>query len=108
MDTIKITVSGNIPPLPVDWGTGAQAGGAVAHWLAAYERHGADAPQAVKGAFSVVINWPDGRVFCAVDRFSLHSLCYRVADGALRVAERADELAGTDGDIDPQALYDYL
>lgn len=77
-------------------------------WLAAYARHGVDAPQTVKGAFSVAIAWPDGKMFCAVDRFSLHSLCYRVVDGELRVAERADELAGAEGDIDPQALYDYL
>ncbi|MDR2187943.1 MAG: asparagine synthase C-terminal domain-containing protein [Azonexus sp.] len=104
---IKITASGNIPQTPVRRVADDQTG-AAAHWLAAYEQRGVNAPQAVKGVFSVVINWPDGKVFCAVDRFSIHSLCYQVVGGVLRVAERADELAGVDGEIDPQALYDYL
>jgi asparagine synthase (glutamine-hydrolysing) len=107
MSDIKIIASGSFPQTPIDPATDQDAKPA-AHWLAAYAQHGTSAPQMVKGAFSVVIAWPDEKVFCAVDRFSLHSLCYRVADGALRVAERADELAGAEGDIDPQALYDYL
>ncbi len=107
MDNIRITVSGTIPQTPSDQATDHNVKPA-ARWLAAYAQHGVNAPLAVKGAFSVVIAWPDGKVFCAVDRFSVHSLCYRVANGELRVAERADELAGADGDIDLQALYDYL
>jgi len=105
MNTIKITASGGMPKMPPDQ---TVDGNDKSVWLAAYARHGVDAPQTVKGAFSVAIAWPDGKMFCAVDRFSLHSLCYRVVDGELRVAERADELAGAEGDIDPQALYDYL
>ena len=107
MGNIEVAACGGIPHTPIDQAIDHNAKPA-AHWLAAYAQHGTAAPQAVRGAFSVVIAWPDGKVFCAVDRFSLHSLCYRVAGGELRVAERADELAGADGDIDPQALYDYL
>lgn len=105
MNMIKITASGSMPQMPPDQ---TMDGNAKSVWLAAYTQYGTDAPKAAKGAFSVMIAWPDGKVFCAVDRFSIHSLCYRVVDGELRVAERADELAGTDGDIDAQALYDYL
>jgi asparagine synthase (glutamine-hydrolysing) len=43
-----------------------------------------------------------------VDRFALHSLCYRVVDGELRFADRADTLTDTSTEIDPQAIFDYL
>lgn len=43
-----------------------------------------------------------------VDRFAIHSLCYRVVDGQLRYAERADALADANSQIDPQAIFDYL
>ena len=44
----------------------------------------------------------------SVDRFAIHSLCYRVVDGQLRSAARADELADATTPIDPQAIFDYL
>ncbi len=44
----------------------------------------------------------------AVDRFAIESLCYRVENGQLRVAARADELADASTEIDPQAIFDYL
>jgi asparagine synthase (glutamine-hydrolysing) len=43
-----------------------------------------------------------------VDRFAIHSLCYRVVDGQLRFAPRADDLADASTEIDPQAIFDYL
>ena len=43
-----------------------------------------------------------------VDRFGIHSLCYRVDNGQLRFAPRADELADANTEIDPQAIFDYL
>ena len=82
--------------------------GALAAWSEAWVRRGAAAPNAVQGDFAVAIPTPGGGVFLAVDRFAIHSLCYRVKDGQLHVAERADELAGADAQLDPQALYDYL
>ena len=36
---------------------------------------------------------PDGSVFLAVDRFAVRTLCWRVDNGRLRVAARADTLA---------------
>ncbi len=44
----------------------------------------------------------------SVDHFAIHSLCYRVVDGQLRFAPRADDLADTSTQIDPQAIFDYL
>lgn len=43
-----------------------------------------------------------------VDRFGIHTLCYRVVDGQLRCAARADDLADAGTEIDPQAIFDYL
>jgi len=43
-----------------------------------------------------------------VDHFAIQSLCYRVVDGQLRSAPRADDLADASTPIDPQAIFDYL
>ncbi|WP_077559943.1 asparagine synthase C-terminal domain-containing protein [Polaromonas sp. C04] len=43
-----------------------------------------------------------------VDRFGIHSLCYRVDNSQLRFAPRADELADANTEIGPQAIFDYL
>ncbi|MEO7129231.1 MAG: hypothetical protein ABI040_10285, partial [Rhodoferax sp.] len=40
-----------------------------------------------------------------VDRFGVHSLCYRVDEGRLRFAARADDLADAGTGIDPQAIF---
>jgi hypothetical protein len=72
MNDIKIKTVGNIPQMPVDpaMDHGARS---EAAWLAACAQYGVDAPRMVKGAFSVAIAWTGGKVFCAVDRFSIHS-----------------------------------
>ena len=44
----------------------------------------------------------------SVDHFAIKSVCYRVVDGQLRYAARADELADVSTQIDPQAIFDYL
>lgn len=85
----------------------AREAGGVAAWVEAFKRAGTDVPQAVHGDFAVVLVEQSGRIFLAVDRFSVRTLCYQVRNGQLRVAERADDLA--DGAaLDNQALYDYL
>lgn len=86
----------------------AQDGNDLAAWELAFRRNGVDAPRFVQGDFAVALFEPDGRVFLAVDRFAVRHLCYRLKDGQLHVAERADDLAGPDAELDPQALYDYL
>ena len=88
----------------------ARSKGHLAAWQAALAESGAQAACAVEGDFAVGLDDGMGRVFLAVDRFAIHSLCYRIIDGHLHFAERADELAALPpkANIDPQAIFDYL
>jgi asparagine synthase (glutamine-hydrolysing) len=86
----------------------ASSAGAAAAWREAFTAHGTKAPSQIAGSFAVGLHQPGGRAFMAVDRFAVHSLCYRIVDGQLRFAARADELADADTPIDPQAIFDYL
>ncbi len=61
-----------------------------------------------QGDFAFAQTLADGSTVLAVDRFAIQTLCYRVVDGQLRVAERADTLADERTSIDPQAIFDYL
>jgi asparagine synthase (glutamine-hydrolysing) len=72
----------------------------------AFRQYGTAAPTRVSGDFAVAVTLDDGRTFLAIDRFALRTLCYRVVDGQLRFAPRADALGTTE--YDPQALFDYL
>jgi asparagine synthase (glutamine-hydrolysing) len=77
-------------------------------WLKLLSAHDPQTAVArVKGEFAVAIREPSGRCVLAVDRFASHSLCYRVRDGQLHFAPRADTL-GNGSELDPQALFDYL
>lgn len=83
--------------------------GADIAWRAATFQSGiAGAAAGTSGAFAVGLNDGLGRVCLAVDRFAIHSLCYRVVQGSLRFASRADALADAQTEIDPQAIFDYL
>ena len=62
----------------------------------------------LQGDFAVGLRGADGVSWLAVDRFGVQTLCYRVVDGELRFASRADALADAGSEIDPQALFDYL
>lgn len=86
----------------------ADENGPLAAWSEAWLRNAVASPNRVRGDFALAMPTPTGGVFLAVDKFAVHSLCYRLKDGQLQVAEQADELAGNDADLDPQALYDYL
>ena len=67
-----------------------------------------EAATGVTGDFAVAVRRPDGSCFLAVDRFAIQTLCYRVTDGQIRFAARADELADQNTEVDPQAIFDYL
>ncbi|MDO8777623.1 MAG: asparagine synthase-related protein [Burkholderiaceae bacterium] len=86
----------------------AVAKGTPAAWREALIAHGAQAANSVTGDFAVGLHEPGGRSFAAVDRFAIQTLCYRVVNGQLRFATRADVLADADTPIDPQAIFDYL
>lgn len=86
----------------------SSARGPLAAWrdAVAQDVHGAAAN--VTGDFAVGLHEPGGRTFLAVDRFAIQTACYRVVNGQLRFASRADALADADTPIDPQAIFDYL
>jgi asparagine synthase (glutamine-hydrolysing) len=56
---------------------------------------------------ALALHTSGGKSLLAVDRFAIHSLCYRVAGARLEAASRADALA-QGSDIDAQAIFDYL
>ena len=84
--------------------------GNTAAWRAALAQGAGRAAAGVEGDFAVGITDEAGRSFMAVDRFAVHSLCYRVINGRLHFAARADELAAIPpaAPIAPQAIFDYL
>lgn len=85
----------------------AAADGPGSAWGAACKDGIALAATQVSGDFAVGIE-DSGRTSLAVDRFAIRTLCYRVVDGKLRFATRADALADPTTEIDPQAIFDYL
>lgn len=86
----------------------ARTAGPLAAWREACAKDAASAAATVSGDFAVGLRQPSGRTFLAVDRFAIRSLCYRIADGQLHFAARADELVPANAEIDPQAIFDYL
>ena len=90
--------------------------GDIAAWRKAWSLHAGMAPQRATGAFAIALSHDDGGAFLAVDRFAIHTLCYRVVGNTLHFAERADELSaglgnerdGVGPELDPQAIFDYL
>ncbi len=86
----------------------ARTHGALAAWQSAFGQQGAHAARQVSGDFAVGLRDDSGRVFLAVDRFAIRTLCYRVVGGELHFAERADALVDGQPEIDAQAIFDYL
>ena len=84
------------------------AEGVEAAWRKSFQLFGSKAPESVSGDFSVALRMSNGIVFLAVDRFAIRSLCYRQVGDQLLFAERADGLADSSTEIDPQAIFDYL
>ena len=82
--------------------------GALAAWIRAFHTKGVKAPATVSGDFAIAIKESNGRTFLAVDRFAICSLCYRQVGDQLLFAERADDLADSTTEIDPQAIFNYL
>ncbi len=78
-------------------------------WRSLVQRAGIKAAAAeLTGGFAIGLRESDGSTTLAVDKFAVQTMCYRVVDGQLHFAERADALADTGSEIDPQAIFDYL
>ncbi len=88
----------------------AREQGDAAAWQAALAQGAAQAAAGAQGDFAVGLTDAADCGFLAVDRFAVFSLCYRVIEGRLHYAARADELAALAprAEIDPQAIFDYL
>lgn len=86
----------------------AREAGHLRAWEEFFRTRGPKHLREISGDFAIGFTDEAGRVFLAVDRFAMRSLCYRVVDGRIRFASRADELADSSVEIDPQAIYDYL
>ncbi|MBK8891611.1 MAG: asparagine synthase [Dechloromonas sp.] len=86
----------------------AAGNGLETAWRQAFQKLGAKAAEIVSGDFAVALRQSDGNVFLAIDRFAIRSLCYRQVGDQLLFAERADELADANTEVDPQAIFDYL
>jgi asparagine synthase (glutamine-hydrolysing) len=73
------------------------------------EQHAVATLREWSGPFAVGLRSRDGRrAILAVDGFATQTACWRVRDGCLAFAERADELAEHEPELDVQALFDYL
>jgi asparagine synthase (glutamine-hydrolysing) len=86
----------------------AKREGCLAAWRSLIGAGGKNSVKDVSGDFAVGFLDVAGHGFLAVDRFAIRSLCYRVTDGEFSFAARADELADSTSEIDPQAILDYL
>jgi asparagine synthase (glutamine-hydrolysing) len=86
----------------------ATAGNMEDAWRRTLTGNVEDALNRMQGAFAVALHNHEGRTILAVDRFAVQSLCYRVRDGRLAFAGRADDLADKRTDVDPQSIFDYL
>lgn len=88
----------------------ARSQGPSAAWRAALARGACAAAASADGDFAVGLHDDQGRTFLAVDRFAVHSICYRLIGGRLHFSSRADDLAALQPQaaIDPQAIFDYL
>ncbi len=87
----------------------ARTVGVQAAWRALFSGANPDiALSRVHGDFAMADVDVRGHGLAVVDRFSTHSLCWRIQDGGLAIAARADDLADVKTEIDPQAIYDYL
>lgn len=86
-----------------------EGGAFLERWRDLVRLHGLQkAAACLTGDFAIGLCEADGTATLAVDKFAIRTLCYRVVDGLLRFAERADELADASTELDPQAIFDYL
>ena len=86
----------------------ARTQGQLVAWREALAQDARGAAHGVSGDFAVGLRQPGGSTFLAVDRFAIHTLCYRIRDGRMDFAARADDLADAGTEVDPQAIFDYL
>jgi asparagine synthase (glutamine-hydrolysing) len=81
----------------------------AARWIARYRARGHAAADGVGGGFAaIIVDFARQRATMWVDRFAMESLCYRTEGASLAFSDHAREVPDCAGDLDPQALFDYL
>jgi asparagine synthase (glutamine-hydrolysing) len=79
------------------------------NWLTRFRELGASAARDVGGAFAVImidVQQRKSLLFC--DRYAIETLCYKHSAAVLTFSDAAAIVPGSSGEIDPQAIYDYL
>ncbi|MFO1412799.1 MAG: asparagine synthase C-terminal domain-containing protein [Burkholderiales bacterium] len=78
-------------------------------WLARYIANGENVVAGTNepGAFCVV-DLERRRALLWVDRFAIETACYRSSGSTFGFADACGDVPGTCGELDPQAIYDYL
>jgi asparagine synthase (glutamine-hydrolysing) len=87
----------------------SKTAGIAAALAEAWSNHGSAMPSRLRSSYAVVIVDTERKcVFVAVDRFAIQTLCYRIDAASFTFSNRADCVEGRGGELDPQAIYDYL
>ena len=87
----------------------ARESGPAAGLLHVWHAHGVDLTGRLRGSYAmVIVDALAGAAFLAVDRFAVHTLCYRLDGNRLSFSDRADGVAGRGDALDPQAIFDFL
>ncbi len=86
----------------------AREHGDAAAWKEALVHSPSNAAAMARGDFAIGLQDASNRSFAAVDRFGIQTLCYADTSTGVKFAERADALAKSPDDIDPQAILEYL
>lgn len=77
--------------------------------LAGWRRDGSKLLARLSGDYAfAIVDAAQRHVVLAVDRFAIQTLCLRHENGRLSFSDRADCVDGRSGELDPQAIYDYL
>ncbi|MEF8734502.1 MAG: asparagine synthase C-terminal domain-containing protein [Candidatus Accumulibacter meliphilus] len=87
----------------------ARQAGRAAGLLKAWQESGSELCARIGGSYAfAIVDAKRECVFLAVDRFAVHTLCYRVDERTLAFSDRADCVPGGSDELDPQAIFDYL
>jgi asparagine synthase (glutamine-hydrolysing) len=87
----------------------AKAKGTASALIDIWRKHGAKTAEFLRNGYSIAIVDAEKQcVYLAVDRFAIETICYRADGNTLAFSDRADCVAGTGEELDPQAIFDYL
>ncbi len=111
-DRLWIAITGDVYWENEELNRLAQTGGVAAAVAHIYLRDGIRCLENIRGPFSLALmDRRQGQTLLAIDRLGIHRLCFAIAGDQLVFGARADSVAqhpATPGEINPQAIFDYL